>query len=34
VLEGFAPFHGDFCMDLCSIDSDEAMKRWSKAMKR
>jgi hypothetical protein len=27
VLEGFAPFHGDFCMDLCSIDSDEAMKR-------
>jgi hypothetical protein len=27
VLESFASFHGDFCMDLCSIDSEEAMKR-------
>jgi hypothetical protein len=24
---------GDFCMDLCSIDSDEAMKRGDEALK-
>ncbi len=27
VLESFALFFGDFCMDLYSIDSDGAMKR-------
>jgi hypothetical protein len=27
VLENFARFYGDFCMDLYSVDSDEAMKR-------
>ncbi len=26
VLKGFALFYGDFCMDLYSVDSDEAMK--------
>ncbi len=25
--------YGDFCMDLYSVDSDEALKRWSEAMK-
>ncbi len=35
VLESFAPFYGDFCIDLYSVASDEAMKRWSdEAMKR
>jgi hypothetical protein len=24
VLASFAPFYGNFCMDLCSVDSDEA----------
>ncbi len=33
VLESFALFYGDFCMDLYSVASDEAMKLWSKAMK-
>jgi hypothetical protein len=27
-------FFGNFCMDKYSVDSDEAMKRWSEAMKR
>ncbi len=26
--------YGDFCMNLYFVDSDEAMKRWSEAMKR
>ncbi len=26
VLESFARFFGDFCMDIYSVDSDEAMK--------
>ncbi len=34
VLESFALFNGDLCMDLYSVASDEVMKRWSKAMKR
>jgi hypothetical protein len=29
VLESFALFYGNFCMDLYSVASDEAMKRWS-----
>jgi putative alpha-1,2-mannosidase len=29
-----ALFNVDFCMNLYSFDSDEAMKRWSEAMKR
>ncbi len=34
VLESFALFFGDFCMDLYSIDNDGAKKRWSdEAMK-
>jgi hypothetical protein len=27
VLESFALFYGDFCMDLYSVDSNEVMKR-------
>jgi hypothetical protein len=27
VLDSFGLFYGDFCMDLYSVDSDEAMKR-------
>jgi hypothetical protein len=27
-------FDGDFYMNLYSVDSDEAMKRWNEAMKR
>jgi hypothetical protein len=27
VLKGFALLFGDFCMDLYSVDGDEAMKR-------
>ncbi len=34
MMESFALFYGDFCMDLHSVASDEAMKRWSEAMKR
>jgi hypothetical protein len=34
VLKSFALFYGDFCIDLYSVDSDEAIKWWSKAMKR
>ena len=34
VLDIFGLFFDDFCMDLYSVDSDEAMKRWSEAMKR
>jgi hypothetical protein len=34
VLESFDLFYGNFCMDLYSVTSDEAMKRWSEAMKR
>jgi hypothetical protein len=26
VLKSFGLFYGDFCMDLYSVDSDEAMK--------
>ncbi len=29
VLESFALFYGDFCTDLYSVASDEAMKWWS-----
>jgi hypothetical protein len=32
VLESFALFYGDFCMDLYSVDSDEAMKRGNEAL--
>jgi hypothetical protein len=34
VWESFALFFGNFCMDIYSVDSDEAMKQWSEAMKR
>ncbi len=34
VLDSFALFYGNFCMDTFSVDSDEAMKLWSEAMKR
>jgi hypothetical protein len=27
VLKSFALFYGNFCMDLYSVDNDEAMKR-------
>jgi hypothetical protein len=27
VLDSFALFFGDFCMDIYSVDGDEAMKR-------
>jgi hypothetical protein len=27
MMESFALFYGDFCMDLHSVASDEAMKR-------
>ncbi len=27
VLDSFGLFYGDFCLDLYSVDSDEAMKR-------
>jgi hypothetical protein len=29
VLDSFGLFHGDFCMDLYSVDSDEALKASS-----
>jgi hypothetical protein len=32
VLESFALFYGDFCMDLFSVDSDEAMKQGNEAL--
>jgi hypothetical protein len=32
VLESFALFYGDFCMDLYSVVSDEAMKQGNKAL--
>jgi hypothetical protein len=31
VLESFALFYGNFCMDLYSVDSDKAMKRGNEA---
>jgi hypothetical protein len=31
VLDSFGLFIGDFCMDLYSVDSDEAMKRGDEA---
>jgi hypothetical protein len=31
-LESLAPFFGDFCMDLYSVDSDEAMMRGDEAL--
>jgi hypothetical protein len=34
VMESFGLFYGDFCMDLHSVASDEAMKWWSEAMKQ
>ncbi len=34
VWESFALFFGNFCMDIYSVDSDEAMKRWSDEAKR
>jgi hypothetical protein len=33
VLDSFGLIYGDFCMDLCSVDSDEAMKRGDEALK-
>jgi hypothetical protein len=32
VLESFALFYGDFCMDLYSVDRDEAMKRGNEGL--
>jgi hypothetical protein len=32
VLESFALFYGNFCMDLDSVDSDEVMKRGNEAL--
>jgi hypothetical protein len=32
VLESFALFYGDFCMDLYSFASDETMKRDNEAL--
>jgi hypothetical protein len=32
VLDSFGLLYGDFCMDLCSVDSDEAMKRGDEAL--
>jgi hypothetical protein len=32
VLESFALFYGNFCMDLYSVDSDEAIKRGNEAL--
>ncbi len=32
VLESFALFYGDFCMDLYSVANDEAMKRGNEAL--
>jgi hypothetical protein len=32
VLESFALLFGDFCMDVYSVDSDEAMKQGDKAL--
>jgi hypothetical protein len=32
VLESFALCYGDFCMDFCSVDSDEALKRGDEAL--
>jgi hypothetical protein len=34
VLESFALYYGYFCMDFYSVDSYEAMKRWSEALER
>ncbi len=33
VMECFALYNGDFCMDFFNVDSDEAMKQWSEALK-
>ncbi len=32
VFESFGLFYVDFCMDLYSVDSDEAMKRGYEAL--
>jgi hypothetical protein len=32
VLESFALFYDDFCLDLYSVASDEAMKRGNEAL--
>jgi hypothetical protein len=32
VLDSFGLFYDDFCMDLYSVDSDEAMKRGDEAL--
>jgi hypothetical protein len=32
VLESFALFNGDFCMELYSVYSDEAMKRGNETL--
>ncbi len=32
VLDSFGLLYGDFCMDLYSVDSDEAMKRGDEAL--
>ncbi len=31
VLDSYGLFYGDFCMDVYSVDSDEAMKRGDEA---
>jgi hypothetical protein len=30
--DSFGLFYGDFCLDLYSVDSDEAMKRGDEAL--
>ncbi len=32
LLDSFGLFYGDFCMDLYSVDSDEAMKRGDESL--
>jgi hypothetical protein len=32
VLESFALYYGDFCIDFFSVESDEAMKRGCEAL--
>jgi hypothetical protein len=34
VLDSFALFLGDFCMDIYSVDSDEAKKQGNEALYR
>jgi hypothetical protein len=32
VWDSFGLFYGDFCMDLYSVDTDEAMKRGDESL--